>query len=37
MNHLVDDFLTSTSPNYTPDGKVALAVIKEDELEKLFK
>lgn len=37
MNHLLDDFLTSTSPNYTPDGKVALAVIKEDELEKLFK
>ena len=37
MNHLVDDFLTSTSSNYTPDGKVALAVIKEDELEKLFK
>ena len=37
MNHLVDDFLTSTNPNYTPDGKVALAVIKEDELEKLFK
>ena len=37
MNHLVDDFLTSTSPNYTPDGKVALAVIKEDELDKLFK
>ena len=37
MNHLVDEFLTSSSPNYTPDGKVALAVIKEDELEKLFK
>ena len=37
MNGLVDELLTSSSPNYTPDGKVALAVIKEDELEKLFK
>ena len=37
MNHLVDGLLTSTSPNYTPDGKIALVVIKEDELEKMFK
>lgn len=37
MSNLVDGLLTSTSPNYTPDGKVALTVIKEDELEKLFK
>ena len=37
MNNLVDGLLTSTSPNYTPDGKTALVVIKEDELEKLFK
>jgi DNA mismatch repair protein MutL len=37
MCHLVDGLLTSSSPNYTPDGKTALAVIKEDELEKLFK
>ena len=37
MNHLVDELLTSTSPNYTPDGKPALVVIQEDELEKLFK
>ena len=37
MNHLVDELLTSTTPNYTPDGKVALAVINETELEKLFK
>ena len=37
MNNLVDGLLTSASPNYTPDGKVALTVIKEDELEKLFK
>jgi DNA mismatch repair protein MutL len=37
MNHLVDGLLTSASPNYTPDGKTALVVIQEDELEKLFK
>ena len=37
MNNLVDELLTSASPNYTPDGKVALAVLKEEELEKLFK
>lgn len=37
MNNLVDGLLTSTSPNYTPDGKTALVVIKEEELEKLFK
>ena len=37
MNNLVDGLLTSTSPNYTPDGKIALVVMKEDEIEKLFK
>ena len=37
MNHLVDELLTSAAPNYTPDGKVVLAVINEDDLEKLFK
>ena len=37
MNALVDELLTSTSPNYTPDGKTALVVIQEDELEKMFK
>ena len=37
MNNVVDDLLTSTMPNYTPDGKTILSVIKEDELEKLLK
>ena len=37
MNGLVDSLLTSTSPNYTPDGKTTLVVLQEDELEKLFK
>ena len=37
MNNLVDGLLTSSSPNYTPDGKTALVVMKEEEIEKLFK
>ena len=37
MNNLVDGLLTSTSPNYTPDGKTALVVMKEEDIEKLFK
>ena len=37
MNHLVDELLTSVSPTYTPDGKTALVVIQEEELEKMFK
>ena len=37
MNNLVDGLLTSASPNYTPDGKTALVVMKEEEFEKLFK
>ena len=37
MSNLVDELLTSTSPNYTPDGKTALVVMKEEEIEKLFK
>lgn len=37
MNNLVDGLLTSASPNYTPDGKTALVVVKEEDIEKLFK
>ena len=37
MNQLVDELLTSAAPNYTPDGKTVLAMMGEDELEKLFK
>lgn len=37
MNHLVDELLTSSMPNYTPDGKTILSVLKEDDLEKMFR
>ena len=37
MNNLVDELFAVSTPNYTPDGKVVLSVLKEDDLEKLFK
>lgn len=37
MNRLVDDLLSLSTPNYTPDGKTVLTVLKEDEIEKMFK
>lgn len=37
MTGLVDELFAVSTPNYTPDGKTVLAVISEDELEKLFK
>lgn len=37
MNNLVDELFAVATPNYTPDGKVVLSVLKEDDLEKMFK
>lgn len=37
MSDLVDNLFACSSPNYTPDGKVVLATIKEEDIEKLFK
>lgn len=37
MNSLVDGLFAVSTPNYTPDGKTVLSVLKEDDLEKLFK
>lgn len=37
MNNLVDGLFAVTTPNYTPDGKTVLSVLKEEDLEKLFK
>ena len=37
MGNLVDGLLTSAMPNYTPDGKIILSVVKEEELEKMFR
>ena len=37
MISLVDSLFACPSPNYTPDGKVVLATIKEEEIERLFR
>lgn len=37
MNNLVDSLFAVSSPNYTPDGKVVLAVLKEEDIEKMFR
>ena len=37
MSNLVDSLFACSSPNYTPDGRVILATLKEEEIEKLFK
>lgn len=37
MNGLIEGLFSVSTPNYTPDRKTVLAVIKEDEIEKLFK
>ena len=36
MGALVDSLFACTSPNYTPDGRIVLATLKEEEIEKLF-
>lgn len=37
MTKLVDSLFACATPNYTPDGKTVLSVLKEEEIEKLFK
>lgn len=37
MISLVDNLFASASPNYTPDGRVVLSTIKEEDIEKLFR
>jgi DNA mismatch repair protein MutL len=37
MATLIDNLFVSPSPNYTPDGKVILTTIKEEDIERLFK
>ena len=37
MNNLVDGLFGVSTPNYTPDGKAVLAVLKEEDIEKLFR
>ncbi|WP_106830428.1 DNA mismatch repair endonuclease MutL [Parabacteroides pacaensis] len=37
MDHLIAELFSSTSSSYTPDGKIIITVLSEDELEKRFK
>lgn len=37
MNNLVDGLFAVDTPNYTPDGRIVLSVLKEEDLEKLFR
>ena len=37
MSNLVDSLFACSSPNYTPDGKVVLYTLKEEEIDKLFR
>lgn len=37
MNNLVDGLFSVSTPNYTPDGKLVLTVVQEDEIEKMFR
>lgn len=37
MEKLIDDLFATGSPNYTPNGKLILSVISNDDIAKLFK
>ena len=37
MSVLLDDLFATDTPNYAPDGKVVLAILPSDTIEKLFK
>ncbi|WP_336594907.1 DNA mismatch repair endonuclease MutL [Bacteroides acidifaciens] len=36
MEALVDDLFVCRTPNHTPDGKVIVAILEQDELDRLF-
>jgi DNA mismatch repair protein MutL len=37
MTSLVDRLFSSTTPNYTPDGRLIVTTISDDEIDKVFK
>jgi DNA mismatch repair protein MutL len=37
MTKLVDSLFACATPNYTPDGKTVLSLLKEEDIEKLFR
>ena len=36
MNHLIDSLFACQNPSVTPDGKVIVTIISDDELDKRF-
>ena len=36
MEALVDDLFVCRNPNQTPDGKVVVAILEQDDLDQLF-
>ena len=36
MEALVDGLLACPNPNQTPDGKIVVAILGQDELDRLF-
>ncbi len=36
MSNLIGQLFVSPSPNYTPDGRLVLSTIKEEDIEKMF-
>lgn len=37
MSKLVDELFVSPTPNYTPDGRLILSILPQEDIEKLFK
>lgn len=37
MERLIDELFATELPTYTPDGKVVLATLKEDDIERMFR
>ena len=37
MENLVDELFACQSPNYTPDSKVVIAILEQNDLDRLFK
>lgn len=37
MSKLVDELFTSSTPNYTPDGRLIISILPKGDIDKLFK
>ena len=37
MENLVDNLFVCKNPNYTPDGKIIVAILEQEDFEQLFR